>query len=169
MKLTELTLRHLKPSEKRVRQSDGGGLFVDVMPSGSKIFRLAYRFGGKQRTLVIGEYPTVKLADARLKAAGYKQQLREGIDPAAAKQVEVDETTEPAMGPTWAAVANDYLALRKRSGAAPATWRKLKRQIGVTIDALGERELSTLTAEDVLAVVNPVACERACKTDPFGG
>jgi len=48
-----------------MRKSDGGGLFIDVMPSGSKVFRLAYRINGKQRTLVIGDYPTVKLADGR--------------------------------------------------------------------------------------------------------
>lgn len=47
--------------------------------------------------------------------------------------------------------------LRQRSGAAPRTLQKLNRQIQVTIDACGDRRITSITAEDVLAVVNPIA------------
>ena len=85
MALTDAQIRSFKPENRRVRKSDGGGLFVDVMPSGNKIFRLAYRFNGKQRTLVIGDYPHIRLADSRLRAAEHKQCLQDGIDPQVTK------------------------------------------------------------------------------------
>lgn len=159
MALTDAQIRSFKPENRRVRKSDGGGLFVDVMPSGNKIFRLAYRFDGKQRTLVIGEYPYIRLADARLKAAEHRQCLRDGIDPQATKISEEasPEPVEHPQGPLWREVAMDYLMLRQRSGAATRTLQKLNRQIDVTINHLGDKELTDITAEDVLSVVNPIA------------
>lgn len=158
MSLTDAQIKSFKPGKKRVRKSDSGGLFMDLMPSGKKVFRLAYRFDGKQRTLVIGEYPTVKLADARLKAAEHKQSLREGIDPNAIPNTLIPDS-EKEISPIWRDIAQDYLMLRQRSGAAIRTMQKLHRQIGVTIDQLGDRELSKITAQDVLSVVNPIAEE----------
>lgn len=159
MALTDAQIQSFKPENRRVRKSDGGGLFVDVMPSGNKVFRLAYRFDGKQRTLVIGEYPNIRLADARLKAAENKLKLREGVDPQVAKTAEQTspEPTTAARGPLWREVALDYLMLRQRSGAATRTLQKLNRQIDVTISHLGDRVLTEITAEDVLSVVNPIA------------
>lgn len=65
--LTDTEIRKTKPTEKPQKISDGGGLFLLVTPQGSKLWRLAYRFAGKQKTLAIGEYPTIGLADARAK------------------------------------------------------------------------------------------------------
>jgi len=156
MPLTDAQIKSFKPENKRIRKSDRGGLFVDVMPSGKKVFRLAYRFADKQRTLVIGEYPTVKLADARLKAAEHKQSLREGINPNIKIEKPEPETKVQDV-PLWCDVAKDYLMLRQRSGAALRTLQKLDRQIGVTIQSLGTRDISSITAQDVLSVVNPIA------------
>lgn len=106
MALTDAQIRSFKPKIRRVRKSDGGGLFVDMMPSGRKVFRLAYRFQGKQRTVVVGEYPRVKLAEARLKASEYKLSLREGKDPHTLTAPAVS-VSEASQGPTWCEVAND--------------------------------------------------------------
>ena len=81
MPLTDAEIRGFKSEKQRFRRSDGGGLFVDVMPSGKKVFRLAYRSGGKQRTAWMGDYPFTRLADARLKASEFKLVLRNGDDP----------------------------------------------------------------------------------------
>jgi len=160
MSLTDAQIRALNAGSKRIRRSDGGGLFLDVMPSGSKVFRLAYRYGGKQRTLVIGRYPNVRLVDARLKAAEHKSSLRNGIDPSS-NQVNdaiVSNTTAASDEKRqWKNVAQDYLQLRQSNGAAPRTMTKLDRQVGVTIKALGDRMVEDITAQDVLDVVNPIA------------
>ena len=127
------------------------------MPSGKKVFRLAYRSNGKQRTAVIGEYPTVRLADARLRAAELKRSLRDGVDPKQAEKAAVDAESEEQTAALWRDIAQDYLMLRQRSGAAPRTMAKLDRQIGVTIRKLGTRPIDQISAQDVLAVVNPIA------------
>lgn len=159
MSLTDAQIKSFKSPGKRLRRSDGGGLFLDVMPSGKKIFRLAYRSVGKQRTAFIGEYPSVRLIDARLKAAEIKTSLREGVDPKEVAQgASKTALAEPeAAKPLWRDVATDYVMLRQRSGAAQRTIVKLMRQVDVTIAKLGDRALDQITSEDVLSVVNPIA------------
>ena len=156
MALTDKEIRAFKPGPKRIRRGDGRGLVLEVLPSGNKVFRFTYRFAGKQRTLVVGEYPRVSLAEARIKVGEFKAQLRDGIDP---KEGVATEPVEPAVpvGPTWREVAQDYLMLRQRSGAAQRTMTKLDRQVKVTTDAYGDRLVTEISAEDVLAVVNPIA------------
>ena len=156
MPLTDAEIRAFRPISKRFRRSDGGGLFLDIMPSGKKVFRLAYRSEGMQRTLWIGDYPTVRLADARLKVGQLKQLLRQGIDPKE-EPVMKRAVTESAQRPLWRDIASDYLMLRQRSGAAPRTLTKLIRQVGVTVTKLGDQQIASITAEDILGVVNPIA------------
>lgn len=159
MPLTDAQIRGFKPESKRFRQSDGQGLFLEVMPSGKKIFRLAYRLNKEQRTVLIGEYPEIKLADARLKAAEMKRQIREGRDPKA----EIVPAVEPVQTqePLWKDVAKEYIMLRQRSGAAARTMHKLIRQIEVTMAAHGDRTVTDISPEDILSVVNPIA-ESGC-------
>ena len=160
MPLTDTEVKSFKPEENRYRRSDGGGLFIDVMPSGKTVFRLAYRHDGKQRTAWIGDYPTVRLAEARLKVSELKLALRGGTDPhdlPAKREPDVDDASSVPTGPLWRDIARDYLMLRQRSGAAYRTLAKLHRQVEVTIEALGDRGITDITAEDILSVVNPIA------------
>lgn len=102
MALVDTTLRGLKPQDKPKKYSDGGGLFLLVNPNGSKLWRLAYRFDGKQKTLAFGAYPTVSLADARALRDRAKKALADGIDPA--KHTNIDKTdhdTFEAIGREW--------------------------------------------------------------------
>ncbi|MEL6599065.1 MAG: integrase arm-type DNA-binding domain-containing protein [Pseudomonadota bacterium] len=158
MALTDKQVRSFKPEVKRVRHSDGHGLVIEVMPSGKKVFRFNYRFGGKQRTIGLGDYPETSLAEARIAVADLKKLLRDGQDPkTVAEKQTVEEVDATSAQPTWKEVAHDYLMLRQRSGAAPRTMQKLIRQVEVTIDAYGDRSVTAISAEDVLAVVNPIA------------
>jgi hypothetical protein len=63
--LSDVHLRGLKPTKKSFKVGDPGGLFVLVNPNGSKPWRLAYRYQGKQKLLALGAYPTISLGDAR--------------------------------------------------------------------------------------------------------
>jgi len=166
MTLTDTQIRAMQPAKKRVRCSDGGGLFVEVLPSGKKVFRLAYRVHGSQRTKMIGDYPRTTLADARLKAAAFKIDLQSD-DPEVVKQAtkkHAEKSLTAAKELTWKEVADDYLLLRQQSGPAPQTLSKLNRQIGITVEALGKRPISEITAEDVLGVVNPIAASGRVET-----
>lgn len=67
--MNDTQLRNLKPREKSYRVSDGGGLYVQIEPSGGKLWRLAYRYHGKQKTLALGRYPEVGLSDDAIRGA----------------------------------------------------------------------------------------------------
>ena len=88
MPLTDLVCRKIKSSPRPRKLSDGGGLYLLVDPKGGRYWRLAYRFGGKQKTFALGIYPTVSLADARAARDEAKRQLAEGIDPSQARKKE---------------------------------------------------------------------------------
>ncbi|MDR2669165.1 MAG: integrase arm-type DNA-binding domain-containing protein [Desulfovibrio sp.] len=86
MKLTDAAIRAVKPTEKAQKIFDGGGLYLLVVPTGGKLWRLDYRFAGKRKTLALGSYPAVSLKDARARREKAKEQLAVGIDPGAHKQ-----------------------------------------------------------------------------------
>ncbi|MGE4371135.1 MAG: tyrosine-type recombinase/integrase [Burkholderiaceae bacterium] len=79
--LTDSQCRAAKPSEKGRKLFDGGGLHLYISPTGSKTWRLAYRFDGKPQTMSFGPYPDVSLAEARNRRDDAKAKLRDGINP----------------------------------------------------------------------------------------
>jgi len=91
MALSDTTLRKLKPESKSYKKFDGGGLYVEVQPSGSKLWRIAYRFNNKSKTLYLPAYPALSLADARAELQEAKKLLAQGTDPAEAKKQKVEE------------------------------------------------------------------------------
>ena len=87
-KLTAIQIKNASPKEKDYKLFDGGGLFLLVRKDGSKYWRQKYRFGGKEKQLAIGVYPDVQLKEARERHDNAKRQLRDNIDPSAAKQAQ---------------------------------------------------------------------------------
>jgi integrase len=81
MALTEMAVKSAKPRERTYRLTDGGGMFLEIKPSGSKYWRMHYRHEGKQKTLAFGVYPEVGLATARERRNDARKLLRDGIDP----------------------------------------------------------------------------------------
>ncbi len=84
--LVPLQINNVKPREKEYKLSDGGGLYLLVTPSGGKLWRLKYRFGGLEKKLALGAFPEISLADARKKRAEAREQIAKGIDPSAARK-----------------------------------------------------------------------------------
>ncbi len=81
MPLTEIAVRKATPGAKTTRLFDGGGLYLEVAPSGGKWWRLKYRFAEKEKRLSLGVYPEVSLKQARLKRDDARRLLASGIDP----------------------------------------------------------------------------------------
>lgn len=80
-KLSEIKIRNEKPKNKAFKLSDGGGLYLEVAPSGGKWWRLKYRFGGKEKRLSLGVYPDVGLKTAREKRDEMRKLIAAGTDP----------------------------------------------------------------------------------------
>lgn len=86
MALSDVQIRKATPLEKDYKITDGSGLYLLVTSKGAKLWRLAYRFAQKQKTLAFGNYPVITLAEAREKAFEAKKVLAGGIDPGAQKK-----------------------------------------------------------------------------------
>ena len=115
MALSDTFIKQSKHSGKAAgdKHSDGGGLFLHVKAAG-KYWRMAYRFGGKQKTLALGVYPAVTLAQARKRRDDSKALLAQGVDPGVMKQTQ--KAIDAFAGEsTFEAVAREYHALKKSS------------------------------------------------------
>jgi integrase len=111
MPLTAVAINARKPEAKPVKLTDGSGLYLLVQPNGSRWWRFDYRFGGKRKTLGMGVYPEVGLADARARRDDTRRLLAQGVDPGvqrkAAKKAGVTRSEN-----TFEAVAREWLAVK---------------------------------------------------------
>lgn len=118
-KLTKSAINALETREKMYRVFDGGGLYIQVEKTGSKLWRMAYRFDGKPKTLSFGRWPDVDLRTAREKRQAAKDELRAGRDPGA-----IAKSGLRFDGVTFGEIAANYLADLEAEGRAPATIAK---------------------------------------------
>jgi integrase len=112
MKLTDTFLRGIRATGKARKISDGGGLHLYVSPVGGKLWRMGYRYEGRQKTLSFGAYPAVSLKDARQKRDEAKEQLASGIDPGAHKKA-VKAAVRAGAGNTFEIVAREWFDKHK--------------------------------------------------------
>jgi integrase len=144
--LTDTYFRNLKPQTKTYKKSDGGGLRLVVQPNGSKLWRMAYRFGGKQKELAFGVYPATTLADARAKREAAKGQLAKGIDPAVAKQ---EAKRDLAAARTFGEWADEWVE-KQRTVHDEKTMAGKDRFVGYLKAEFGQRLIPAITRGDVL-------------------
>lgn len=87
MPLNDIKCKALAPKEKSYKASDEKGLYLEVMPNGSKYWRLKYRFAGSEKRLAFGVYPEISLKEARNKRDEARKQIQDGIDPSQEKKL----------------------------------------------------------------------------------
>ena len=93
--LSETEIEIACPGEKAVRLYDGYGLYLQVEPRGTKLWRYKYHFDGKENSISFGKYPDVSLADARLLRSEARLLLDQGIDPSAVRKEEKVKRENP--------------------------------------------------------------------------
>lgn len=155
MALTDIQVRNLKPRDKAFKVADGGGLHVNVTPGGSKLWRLAYRFSGKQKLLAIGAYPVVTLEKAREARLNAKRQLSEGIDPSEAKKAD-KRAQRVATANTFEAIAAEYVEKLMKEGRSPRTLSKVEWLLGMAYPLIGRRPIAEISSAEVLEVLRKV-------------
>jgi len=84
--LNDTLIKSLKFTGKPKKHFDGGGMYLLVTATGSKLWRMVYHFDKKEKLLSFGEYPTVSLKDARERREDAKRLLAQGIDPGVHKK-----------------------------------------------------------------------------------
>ena len=107
MSLTDLKCRTAKPKQKSYRLADMEGLYLEVMPSGSKLWRMKYRMFNKERRISLGKYPDVSLLEAREKKSNARKEIREGLDPSILR-IEREQVASFAMALTFRDMATEW-------------------------------------------------------------
>ena len=158
MPLTDRRIRGLKPDRRRKRFSDGCGLYVEVRPGVSKLWRLAYHFEGKQKTLSFGLYPEVSLAGARERRLEARTMLFEGVDPSAIKKAG-EEVRRAEIEDTFARIADELIRKEEIEGLAPATLRKKRWLARLACEDLGPKPVRDTKAPEVLESLRRVEKE----------
>jgi integrase len=157
MALTDTKIRQSKPKSKPYKQSDGNGLYLQIQPKGAKYWRLAYRYAEKQKTLALGIYPEVTLADARKKRADAKSYLAKGIDPSNMMSKKVRKRTEVEnLENSFESIAREWHEQQK-GGWSKNHWERVL--ISLEKEAfpdIGIFPIHELTAPHVLAVIRKV-------------
>jgi integrase len=155
MPLTDLEIKRAKPRSKPYKLSDGGWLFLLVNPNDSRLWRMAYRYCGKEKLLSLGAYPEVSLKDARAKRDEARVLLASGVDPSEQRKV---EKLAKAMttATTFVKVASEFQDKQKREGRARATLDKTEWLLSLVMPKLGERPIGQITAAEILAVLKPI-------------
>ncbi len=163
MPLTDTAIRAAKPGTKPRKLSDGGGLYLLVTTSGSRLWRMNYRFAGKQKTLSFGGYPATTLAVARARRDQSKALLSAGDDPSAHMRLEKMARQSAAQN-SFNAVADEYLAKQEREGRAAATLKKTSWLLDFARSDLGRRPIADLTAAEILTVLRKVEARGKLET-----
>jgi integrase len=150
--LSALAVENAKPRDKQYILTDGNGLHLLVMPHGRKLWRLRYRFGGKQKMLSLGAFPEVSLASARSKRDDARKLMAQGINPSDHRRRE-KLAAQVAANNTFAAIAKEYLKNLEESGAAQATTNKNRWLLLELASPLARRPISEVTPAEILVIL----------------
>jgi len=153
--LTHIQIASAKPSAKPFNLSDSQGLFLTVQPNGSKLWRLSYRYLGRQKTLHLGPWPDVSLADARVRRDEARKQIAAGLDPAQEKK-RARVTEKIAAANTFKDVAEEWVAKCEREERAAITLDKIRWLLGMAYPMIGSLPISKISPQEVLAVLRKV-------------
>lgn len=138
--LTVKQIDAAKPKEKSYRLADSGGLFLFIPPTGKKVWRMRYRFEGKEKTLVIGPYPEIGLTEARARQSEARMKLVQALDPAGEKQQAKQREVQKAT--TFGTIFNE--------------WYKHKREVWSEGYAV---ELLSMFEKDILPYIGHLTME----------
>lgn len=163
MALTDLAVRSAKPKEKPYKLADEKGLYLLVNPAGSKLWRLKYRFDGKEKLIALGAYSEFSLREARDRRDEARKHLANGIDPGALRQQQKAVQTEDGTN-SFEAVALEWYAKFSKDWArshAEKIHRRLERDI---FPWIGKRPIAEIDAPTLLAVLRRIESRGALET-----
>ena len=158
MKLTDIIIKKTAPGKKPVYLFDGRGLYLTITPAGGKLWRMKYRFDGKEKLLSFGAYPDVSLADARTRRDEAKKLLANGTDPGAVKQAQkaAKQAKQERAANSFKVVAEKWFKTwqGKVTGAvASRQWSNLERHI---FPVIGSMPITNITRKTVIHVLREV-------------
>ncbi len=164
MPLTNTRISTCKAKKQPYKLTDSGGMYLLVHPNGSKYWRLKYRLHGKEKTLALGVYPDVSLAQARADRDTAKKEIKTGIDPVVKRREEKHLAILSAEN-TFEAVAREWHEQKREQWTPDHAGSVIKSlEDDAFPSALGTKPMNEITAKDVLAVIRKVEKRGALET-----
>lgn len=155
MLLTLFSIEKAKPKEKPYKLSDGNGLHLLVKPNGSKLWRLRYRFGGKQNMIGLGSFPEVSLASARRKRDSARELVASGTDPS--RQRKTDKIAAAAAASnTFGVIVEEYLQKLRDEGKSESTISKNQWLLQDLAQPLTKRPMTKITPAEILDILKKI-------------
>lgn len=155
MPLSDTSIRSAKAGDVARKLSDEKGLYLLLAPAGGKLWKLKYRFAGKEKKLSFGSYPDVSLKEARQRRDHARSLLAAGIDPGAAKRAEI-EAQQESLRSTFGAVAAEYLDHMGRDGRAAVTIGKARWLFSLLENDLACRPIAGIKPAELLETLRKV-------------
>lgn len=166
--VTDLQVQKAKAKDKEYKLSDGGGLHLLVTPSAGKLWRLQYRFAGKQKTIAFGSYPEISLSKARQYREEARQALAIGTDPgnlvgkkaqkmkAEAIRLEQEKLAEIAAD-TFEKVAREWHASKVSEWSESHADRLMRQLVRDVFPEIGKRHISEIKFTDIVKLLRKVS------------
>lgn len=169
MALSDIKIRSLKggvkqdgtATSKAYKVTDEKGLYIEVKPSGSKLWRFKYRFGGKEKLLSVGIYPDVGLKEARAKRDELRKQVAGGIDPSDLRKAE--KLVKAGMD-SFEFVAREWHSKHKVNWSESHASRTLTRLQNDVFPWLGKKNIGEIKPPELLQVLRRVESRGALET-----
>lgn len=148
--LTDTSVRSVQASSKGLKLFDSGGLYLLVTPKGAKLWRLKYRYDGREKLISLGAYPAISLKGARARRDDARRLLAEGVDPSAQRKA-----SRAAQADTLQAIAQEWLD--KQGHLEESTVKRDRdRLTNFVLPHLGSWPVKKITAPDLLMVLRRI-------------
>jgi integrase len=151
MPLTDTAIRNTRP-EKPKKLFDGGGLFLLAKPNGSRLWRLKYRFGGKEKQLSLGSYPEVSLKKARDRRDKAREELADGLDPSQIRKTKKIISEQQAAN-SFEVVAREWLKKFSNRWSESYTLHTQQRLEKNVFPWLGTRPVHEISSPELLRLL----------------
>lgn len=164
--ITDIQAKNAKPKEKDYKLSDGQGLYLLVNIKGGKLWRLDYSFDGKRKTLSLGAYPAVSLADARQRRDDAKKLLANGVDPSDIKKSQKVEKQVQAEqdANTFEKVARDWFAKNEPAWSQSHCNTIMRRLVRDIFPVIGNRPISEIKRSEIVALLKSIDAKGITET-----
>ncbi len=153
--LSDLKIRKVKPADKPYRLADGKGLYLEVMPNGSRYWRMKYRFDGKEKRAAFGVYPEVTLLEAREACLAARKLLAAGVDPSEQKKVIKRERILRATS-SFEAVAREWFENQKDGWTDYYAGKVIGSLEADVFPKIGTTPIADIEAPQMLALIRAV-------------
>ena len=170
--LTDAKIRKAGSEAKAYKLHDRDGLSLVVQPSGARWWRYDYRYAGKRKTISLGPYPEIKLADARTRLLGARTDLVNGRDPSEVRRAEQRRLAHEHRN-TFEAVAREWLDKHREKFAAATVDKVTWLFEGYLFPQIGRRPIGEIEPPELLAALQKIEArgrrETAHRTKQIAG